>query len=50
MKIITLTEKPEMGNRERMCKGCGEGYRGWNFALCQECERERGRFTIVRAW
>jgi hypothetical protein len=50
LTVITLTDKPEMGNRERVCKGCQEWYRGWNFALCPSCERYRNRFAIVRAW
>lgn len=50
MRIITIHTKPEMGNRERLCAGCGEMYRGWNFVLCQECERDRNAFIIVRAW
>lgn len=49
-KIITITEKPEQGRKQRVCHVCGEPYEGWNFVQCPDCERSGVEIEIHEAW
>ena len=48
--IVVITDRPEMGSRERACHICGEIYVGWNFVRCPDCVREEVPVTVVEAW
>ena len=47
--IVVITDRPEMGSRERVCHNCGEIYVGSNFVRCLDCERNYA-VTVVEAW
>lgn len=45
--IIIITEKPEQGKVNRVCRICGEPYIGWNYVQCGKHPRN---YTVSETW